>query len=103
MAKLFFLVSGEHETLPFSELKAILEAESFQFEVLEKFTQAMRLEADAKCVEAVRRRAAFTRVGALEIFKCQADFAEIIKELSQTPLHDYICLLYTSPSPRDRG
>ena len=37
MAKLFFLVSGEHETLPFSELKAILEAESFQFEVLEKF------------------------------------------------------------------
>ncbi len=90
MARLFFLVSGEHETLPFSELKAILEAESFQFEVLEKFTQTIRLEADAKCMEAVRRRAAFTRVGALEIFKCQADFAEIIKELSQAPLHDYI-------------
>ena len=90
MAKLFFLVSGEHETLPFSELKAILEAEEIQFEILEKLTQVMRLKTDPKCIEAVKSRAALTRVGALEIFKCQADYSEIIRELSQAPLHDYI-------------
>lgn len=90
MAKLFFLVSGEHETLPFSELKAILEAEKFQFKVLEKLTQAMRIEADPKCMKAIKLRAALTRVGALEIFKCQADYAEIIKEFSQSPIQNFI-------------
>lgn len=90
MKKLFFLVSGEHETLPFSEIKAILEAENFQYEILEKLTQVLRLRADPKCMEAIKRRAALTRAGAIEIFKCQAEYAEIIRELSQAPLEDYL-------------
>ncbi|MGC9346463.1 MAG: hypothetical protein ACP5ER_06725, partial [Candidatus Bathyarchaeales archaeon] len=60
MAKLFFLLSGEHETLPVSELKAILEAEGYTFKTLEKLDQTLRLETDLNCVEAIKRRAAFT-------------------------------------------
>ena len=39
MAKLFFLLSGEHESLPVSELKAILETEGYVYKVLEKLDQ----------------------------------------------------------------
>ena len=90
MPKLFFLVSGEHETLPFSELKAILEAEGFQYKVLERLTQVLRLEGKRESVRVVASRAALTRVGAEEIFKCEADNAEIIRKLSQTPLENFI-------------
>lgn len=90
MPKLFFSVSGEHETLPFSELKAILEAERFRFRVLRKLTQVLMLEGEQESVKAVAARAALTRVGAEEIFTCQADYAEIIKHVSQTPLEAFI-------------
>ncbi|HUT17165.1 MAG TPA: hypothetical protein VMW84_02575, partial [Acidobacteriota bacterium] len=60
MAKLFFLLSGENETLPAAELTAILEAEGFAFEVKEKLDQLVRLESDPKSIQAVHRRSAYT-------------------------------------------
>ncbi|MEM2262653.1 MAG: TRM11 family methyltransferase [Candidatus Bathyarchaeia archaeon] len=81
MARLFFLLSGEHETLPAAELKAILEAEGYAYAILEKLDQVLRVEADAKCVEAVKRRAALTRLCALELFTCEADSSEAVKAL----------------------
>lgn len=79
MATLFFLLSGEHENLPFSELRAILEAEGFDYEVLEKLDQVVRLEVDPACVEAIIRRAALTRICALELTNCEADMVHIVK------------------------
>jgi tRNA (guanine10-N2)-dimethyltransferase len=79
VAKLFFLLSGEHETLPASELKAILEAEDCAFKPLEKLDQALRLEAELDCIEAIKRRAAFTRICGLELFSCEAETSKIVK------------------------
>ncbi|MCS7115312.1 MAG: TRM11 family methyltransferase [Nitrososphaerota archaeon] len=79
MVKLFFLLSGEHETLPASEIKAILEAEGFPFKVLGKLDQVLRVEADLKCVEAVRNRAAYTRLCGLELFLSDAEQSQIMK------------------------
>ena len=79
VAKLFFLLSGEHETLPASELKAILEAEDYAFKPLEKLDQALRLEAELDCIEAIKRRAAFTRICGLELFSCEAETSKIVK------------------------
>lgn len=72
MAKLFFLLSGENETLPFAELKAILEAEEFAYSITEKLDQLLRLEADTSSVKAVHRRSAYTMASALELFTCPA-------------------------------
>ena len=72
MAKLFFLISGEHESLSFSELKAILEAEGFEYSLTEKLDQTVRLEADENSVWQVQRRSGYTRVCALELFTCPA-------------------------------
>ncbi len=90
MAKLFFLLSGEHETLPVSELKAILEAEGYTFKTLEKLDQLLKLEADLNCAEAVKRRAAFTRLCGLELFSCKAETSKIAKTTSSTSLNEVL-------------
>jgi len=73
MAKLFFLLSGEFETLSFSELKAILTAEGYVYQIVEKLDQTVRLEADMESVKQLQRRSAYTRVCALELFTCDAN------------------------------
>jgi tRNA (guanine10-N2)-dimethyltransferase len=73
VAKLFFLLSGEFESLSFAELKAILEAEGYAYTVTEKLDQTARLEADVESVTQVHRRSAYTRICALELFTCPAD------------------------------
>ena len=83
MAKLFFLLSGEHETLPVAELKAILEVEGRAYEVLGKLDQAIRLETDANCVEIVKSRAAFTRSCGYELFICEAE-KRVIEEATRS-------------------
>jgi len=90
VAKLFFLLSGEHETLPVSELKAILETEGYAFKTLEKLDQILRLDVDLKCVEAVKRRAAFTRLCGLELFTCKAETNEILKNMRVVNLKDVL-------------
>jgi tRNA (guanine10-N2)-dimethyltransferase len=90
VAKLFFLLSGEHKTLPVSELKMILEAEGYAFKTLEQLDQTLRLEADLVCVEAVRLRAAFTRLCGLELFNCEAETSEIVKSMRSTSLNEIL-------------
>ena len=73
MANLFFLVSGEFETLSFAELKAILEAEGYKYKVTEKLDQTVRIQADPECVKQVLRRSAYTRICSQELFTCDAN------------------------------
>jgi tRNA (guanine10-N2)-dimethyltransferase len=86
VAKLFFTLSGEHENLPFSELRAILDTEGFKYEVLEILDQVVRLEADLHCIDALKRRAAFTRLCGLELFNCEAETSSIVRTICSTSL-----------------
>jgi tRNA (guanine10-N2)-dimethyltransferase len=90
VVRLFFLLSGEHENLPVSELKAILEAEDFCCEISEKLDQVVRLEADLACVKAVVRRAALTRLCGFELFSCEARMSSIIKAVQATGLDEVL-------------
>jgi tRNA (guanine10-N2)-dimethyltransferase len=90
VAKLFFLVSGEHPTLPFSELKAILEAEGYKYRVLGKLRQVIRVEANVDCVESIVLRAALTRVCCAELVYARAVTSEILKKIRLTSLQEWI-------------
>jgi tRNA (guanine10-N2)-dimethyltransferase len=90
VAKLFFLLSGEHPTLPFSELKSILQAEGHRYTVLEELTQVLRVESDVDSVESVKSRAAMTRVCCLELFSCDAVLAEILENMRSASLEGFI-------------
>ena len=83
MVKLFFLLSGENETLPYAELTAILEAENINFSIIEKLDQVMRLEADISCIKEVRLRSAYTRICAVELFTCEANKEAVTKYLKK--------------------
>ncbi|MCK4474277.1 methyltransferase domain-containing protein [Candidatus Bathyarchaeota archaeon] len=90
MAKIFFLLSGEHETLPVSELRAVLEAEGCVYRTLERFDQVLRLETGVNCVEAVKRRAALTRLCGCELFNCEAETGEIVKTMRSIRLDEVL-------------
>jgi len=79
VAKLFFLISGEFETLSFAELKAILEAEGYPYRIVEKLDQVVRLEADMESVKQVLRRSSYTRICAQELFTCEANDEAVAK------------------------
>ena len=84
MAKLFCLLSGENESLPAAEVKAILEAEGYSYSSVEELDQVLRLEAEVGSVKAVQIRSAYTRVCALELFVSNANLADIEKAAAQT-------------------
>ena len=84
MAKLFFLLSGENESLPAAEVKAILETEGYPYANTQEFDQLLRLEAKLDSVQAVQVRSAYTRVCAMELFVSNANLTDIAKAASQT-------------------
>ena len=90
MSKLFHLLSGEHPTLPFSELKAILEAEGHKYQVLGKLSQVLRVKADIESVKSIEFRSALTRVCSIELLCCSAEAEEIFKTVRLAPLDEFI-------------
>jgi tRNA (guanine10-N2)-dimethyltransferase len=90
VTRLFFLLSGEHPTLPFSELKAILEAEGFAYKVVGKLKQVVRLEADTASIKPIAYRAALTRVCNIELTYCNAATTEIFENVRSVPLEDFL-------------
>jgi tRNA (guanine10-N2)-dimethyltransferase len=82
--KLFFLLSGENESLPPAEVKAILEAEGFDYSNVSEFDQILRLESELDSVKVVQVRSAYTRFCAQELFVANANFADIAKASSET-------------------
>jgi tRNA (guanine10-N2)-dimethyltransferase len=81
LEKLFFLISGEHETLPVSEVEAILKAERHSYKITEKLTQVLRFEANTNCVDSIKTRSAMTRICCKEIFHCNATVEEIVDNI----------------------
>ncbi len=90
--RLFFLLSGENETLPAAEVTAILEAENYPYKNKQLLDQVLLLDSDIESVDAVQLRTAYTRVCAREFFTCNAmqrdiaqcassiDFTRVLRE-----------------------
>jgi len=82
---LFFLLSGEHSTLPSSELESILKAEEYQYEILENIRQILRIKTEIESIKSITARAAMTRLCCLELFNCNAKTQEIYQEIEIVP------------------
>ncbi len=90
MTKLFFLLSGEYETLSFSELKAILETEGYTYNVTEKLDQTARIETDTTSIPHILRRSAYTRTIAQELFASDDTDEAITEAAEKTCFRDVI-------------
>ena len=60
-------------------MKAILEVEGCKYSQFEVLDQVVTLEVGLKCVQALERRAAFTRSIGLELFRCEARVDRIVE------------------------
>ncbi len=60
MVKLLFYFSGEHETLPSAECKAIMEAENINYNIIKEASRFLVVEADERAAKIVAERAAYT-------------------------------------------
>lgn len=90
MVRLFFLLSGENPTLPFSEVTSILEAEGYEYTILEKLTQVLRVKSCPESVLSIKSRASMTRVCGLELFVCKANPDEIVRNVETAELSHLI-------------
>jgi len=87
---LFFLLSGEHPTLPHAELKAVLEAEGFDFTPLGDLRQLSRLICPPSCSTHVAKRASMVRACCLELFSCRASEEDIMSKAREAPFHNLV-------------
>jgi tRNA (guanine10-N2)-dimethyltransferase len=83
---LFFYVSGEHDTLPYAEVKAILQSEGFHYENVEVSPHLLCLEADKGCLQPIVSRSSFTKICGVEIFRCNVELGDILEQ-SKEPLY----------------
>ena len=90
MPPFFFLLSGEHPTLPIAELKAALETEHVPFNELQTLPQIARIDTTINAVEALERRAALTRACCLEIFHTTASLTDIIRAAKDAPIDSFL-------------
>jgi tRNA (guanine10-N2)-dimethyltransferase len=90
VVKLFFLLSGENESLPAAEVKSILEAEGYSYANAKEFDQVLRLETDVGSVQAVQVRSAYTRVCVLELFVSNANLPDISKAATETDFKEVL-------------
>ncbi len=90
MPVLFFLLSGEFETLSFSELKAVLETEGYPYRLVESLDQTVRLETSVDSVRSVTFRSAYTRICALELFTCDANENAIAEAANLVDFERYL-------------
>jgi len=80
---LLIVLSGEHDTLPAAEVKAILEAEGVEAEVLEERRFILRLRAPRDCCLRIAERASMVMGCYLELFKCPAEEDAVVETASR--------------------
>jgi tRNA (guanine10-N2)-dimethyltransferase len=90
LTKLFFTVSGEHKTLPFAEINAILESEDIPYSGINIFTRVLCLTSTMESAYLVAHRSSMTKTCGLELFRCSAERNEIQRHLSEIPFKDHV-------------
>ena len=88
--RLFFVISGEHPTLPKAELKAVLEAEKCQFQMVKSVPKLLIVEAPRSCLEIVSFRSAMCRLSGIHILECSNDRPSIEKTIAETDLSGFL-------------
>jgi len=90
--KIFFILSGEHQTLPKAEVKAVLEAENFSGKIIEVSQRLITCVCNngEKWVKKIGERSGMCKVSGIEIFECPFDLKEISKHIQEANLENFL-------------
>jgi tRNA (guanine10-N2)-dimethyltransferase len=87
---MFFVVSGEHPTLPRAELTAILDSKKTTYEVTGSDYKLVEVRASSITPYEVARQAGYTEEAGVKIFKSAPTLESIAAELDASPLNKYV-------------
>lgn len=90
MTNLFFLVSGEHKTLPFAEIKAILESENLPVTEIEVLPQVLCVDTKRESVSLVANRSSMIKSCGLELFRSGVGMKEILQNVKEASYRAYL-------------
>ncbi len=85
-SRLFFVLSGEHATLPAAEVRAILESNGVEFRGPAQSYRLLTLSAPLGALKAVSERSLMYDSCGLLLGECEADEPEIAKFVKNQPL-----------------
>ena len=86
--EIFFILSGEHPTLPKAEVKAVLEAENFSGEILETLQRLIICSCydGEKWSEKIGERSGMCKISGIKIFESSFDLKEIANCIQEAKL-----------------
>jgi tRNA (guanine10-N2)-dimethyltransferase len=87
--RLFFVVSGEHRTLPHAEIRAILQSQGIHFKETGASTKLLRVTADSSALDAVARRSVMYDQCGIEIAATAPGKKRLLSLLSRIDLSRY--------------
>ncbi len=88
--RIFFILSGEHPTLPLAETKAILEAHKIPFKITGSFYKLVELDAWPDAVRAIFGKGGFVDETGLEIFHSDPTISAIDDQVKTADLSRYL-------------
>jgi len=88
-ARLFFVVSGEHRTLPHAEIRAILQSQGINFRETAASTKLLRVTADSSALDAVARRSVMYEQCGIEIAATNQGKRQLLSQLSGMDLSSH--------------
>jgi len=87
-SRLFFLLSGEHQSLPAAEIKAIIESEGLDYSSPALNYRLLTLTAPPQALRAVSERSLMYDWSGVRLGECEADEKEILKFVKNQPLEE---------------
>lgn len=85
-AKLFFVLSGEHASLPAAEIQAIIESTGIAYNHVTRSYRLLTLEAPLKALRSVSERSLMYDWCGVELGKCEANQKQILRLVKNLPL-----------------
>src|SRR6266566_3297589 len=89
-ARFFFILSGEHPTLPLAELKAILHAYAIEHKIVGSFYKLIEMEADRTKLESIASRGAYVDEMGEEILHTEDNLESIKREVEFANLEPFL-------------
>lgn len=89
-ARFFFILSGEHPTLPLAELKAILQAYAIAYRIVGSFYKLVEVDADRVLLESIAGRGGYVDEMGEEVLHTEDNLASIKKSVESADLEPFL-------------
>jgi tRNA (guanine10-N2)-dimethyltransferase len=89
-ARFFFILSGEHSTLPLAELRAVLRAYTIAYRIVGNYYKLVEVEADRASLESIAGRGGYVDEMGQEVLHTEDNLASIKQAVQSADLESFL-------------